>query len=118
MTDEGEPLNEVADSEYQETEVLSETNADAQMHAEETVKLIGKLQLVERSIVSPKKVEIIEKMEEILKKERIRLPPLIGIERRKTEKCCTSRECCVRQDCNNRYHFNKRPYLCWFCDRE
>ena len=25
MTDEGEPLNEVGDSEYQETEVLNET---------------------------------------------------------------------------------------------
>ena len=41
------------------------------------------MQLVEGSIVSPKEVEIIEKMEEILKRDRIRLPPLRGIERSK-----------------------------------
>ena len=79
----GEPLNEVGDSEYQETEVLNETNANAQMHTEETVRLNGKLQLVEGSIVSPKEVEIIEKIEEILKRDRMRLPPLRGIERSK-----------------------------------
>ena len=83
MTDEGEPLNEVGDSEYQETEVLNETNADAQMHSEETARLNGKLQLVEGSIVSPKEVEVIEKIEEILKRDRMRLPPLRGIERSK-----------------------------------
>ena len=83
MTDEGEPLNEVGDSEYQETEVLNETNADAQMRTEETVRLNGKLQLVEGSVVSPKEVEIIEKIEEILKRDRMRLPPLRGIERSK-----------------------------------
>ena len=83
MTEEGEPVNEVGDSEYQETEMLDETNSGAQMHTEDTIRLHGKLQLVDGTIVSPKEVEIIEKMEEILKKEKIRVPSLRGIERSK-----------------------------------
>ena len=66
MTDEGEPLNEEADSEYQATEVQNDqTNTDAQVHTEETFRLNGKLQLVHGSFVSPKELEIIEKMEKI-----------------------------------------------------
>ena len=62
MTEEGEPVNEVGDSEYQETEMLDETNSGAQMHTEDTIRLHGKLQLVDGSIVSPKEVEINEKI--------------------------------------------------------
>ena len=83
MREEGEPVNEVGNSEYQETEVLDETNSGAQMHTLDTVRLHGKLQLVDGSIVSPKEVQIIEKMEEILKKKKIRVPSLRGIERSK-----------------------------------
>ena len=66
MTDEGEPLNEEADCEYQATEVQNDqTNTDAQVHTEETFRLNEKLQLVLGSFVSPKELEIIEKMEKI-----------------------------------------------------
>ena len=65
MTDEGEPLNEVSNSEYQEMEVLNEINTDAHMHTEDTVRLNEKLQFLDGSIVSPKEVKV-EMMEEIL----------------------------------------------------
>ena len=46
----------------------------------------GKLLLVEGCEVSPEETSIIEKMESILKKEKVRLPPLRGIDRVKVKK--------------------------------
>ena len=46
----------------------------------------GKLLLVEGCEVSPEETSIIEKMESILKKEKVRLPPLRGIDKDKVKK--------------------------------
>ena len=46
----------------------------------------GKLLLVAGCEVSPEETSIIEKMESILKKEKVRLPPLRGIDRDKVKK--------------------------------
>ena len=78
-----QPLNEVGESEYQKDEVQNDqTNTVAQVQTEETFRLNGKLQLVDGSFVSSEELEIIEKMEEILKRDRIRLQSLKGIERK------------------------------------
>lgn len=77
-------LNEVGETEHQEMEVQNDqTNTGAQMHTEGTVRLNGKLRLVVGSSVSPNELEIIEKMEDILKRDRIRIPSLRGTERNK-----------------------------------
>ena len=47
MTDEGEPLNEAGDNDYQEAEKHDQISTDAQMPTEYTVRLNEKLQLVD-----------------------------------------------------------------------
>ena len=51
-------MNEVGESSYQqETEVLNETKTDAYMHIEDAVRLHGKPQLEDGSIVSSTEVD-------------------------------------------------------------
>ena len=57
ITNEGIPLNEIGESNYQETEVLNETKTDAYMHIEDAVRLHGKPQLEDGSIVSSTEVD-------------------------------------------------------------
>ena len=84
LIEEGEYTGEVGESgEDQETDRSEQEVVRTDPQLDEQNAQSRKLKIVEECELSPEEVEVIKKLEEILQKERERLPSLRGIDRRK-----------------------------------
>ena len=84
LIEEGEYTGEVGGSEEdQETDRSEQEEVRTEPQLDKKNAQSRKLKIVEGCELSPEEVEVIKKLEEILQKERERLPSLRGIDRRK-----------------------------------
>ena len=84
LIEEGEYTGEVGESgEDQETDRSEQEVVRTDPQLDEQNAQSRKLKIVEECELSPEEVEVIKKLEEILQKQKERLPSLRGIDRRK-----------------------------------